>query len=62
MADKGYFKSPDDTCYLNESGACNFALAVGVLAFVICLVLIVKDVMMVIVDFSGSIMVCYDRT
>ncbi len=57
MADKGFFKSPEDTCYLNSSGACNFALTIGVLSFIICLVFLVKDVMIVIVDFSSNIMV-----
>ena len=61
VADKGFFGSPEDTCVLNESGACNFALAIGVLAFIICLAFLVKDVIMVVVDFSGSIIVCFTK-
>ena len=58
MADKGYLKSPGDrTCWYNASGACSYALAIGVLAFLLCIVFLIKDVMMVVIDFSGSIIV-----
>ena len=38
---------------------CNFAIAVGVIAFLICLVFLVKDFLMVIVDFSQALKVSH---
>ena len=59
MANKGYLNVPggDDICLYNGSGACSYALAIGVLAFLLCIVFLIKDVMMVVIDFSGSIIV-----
>ena len=59
MANKGYAgdTGEDSMCLYNGSNACSFALAIGVLAFLICLVFLVKDVMMVVVDFSGAVLV-----
>ena len=39
------------------SDACSFAVAVGVIAFLICLVLLIKDIVLIIVDFSEAIKV-----
>jgi hypothetical protein len=45
-------------CFYNANNdACNFAVAVGVIAFLICLVFLVKDFVMVIVDFSQAMKV-----
>lgn len=55
MADRGF--DVNRYCLYNGSGACNYALAIGVLAFLICIVFILKDVIMVLVDFSGAIIV-----
>ena len=57
MADKGYITVGDQICLYNQSGACSYALAIGVLAFLLCIVFLIKDVMMVVIDFSGSIIV-----
>lgn len=58
MADKGYSPNGgDQTCLYDGSGACSYALAIGVLAFLLCIVFLIKDVMMVVIDFSGSIIV-----
>lgn len=45
-------------CYgFSNSNACSFAVAVGVIAFLLCLVLLVKDIVLVIVDFSEAVKV-----
>jgi hypothetical protein len=61
VADQGYH-AQDATplsgqCLYNESGACGYIIAIGVLAFIICLVFMTKDVGMIILDFSGNIFV-----
>ena len=43
--------------YAGNSDACNFAIAVGVIGFLLCLVFLVKDVLFVIVDYSDNIVV-----
>ena len=43
--------------YNGNSDACNFAIAVGVLGFLLCLAFLVKDVLFVIVDYSNNIVV-----
>lgn len=43
--------------YNGVAACCNFAIAVGVIAFLICLAFLVKDFMMVIVDFSQAMQV-----
>ena len=58
MSDKGFLSTPaEKICYYNNSGACNYALAIGVLAFLICIGFIFKDVAMVVIDFSGFLVV-----
>ena len=59
VADQVVFEfNGDRLCaYNNQLSACNFAIAVGVIAFLICLVFLVKDFMMVIVDFSQALRV-----
>ena len=59
MSDKGIV--PVAGCVLNGSNACSFGIAIGVLAFFICLSFLVKDVMIVVIDYSETIMVspCY---
>ena len=50
--------SGDRFCAYNlQLSACDFAISVGVIAFLICLVFLVKDFMMVIVDFSQALRV-----
>jgi len=44
-------------CGYNLSGACSFAIAIGVIGFLLCLVFLVKDVIYVIVDYSENIVV-----
>ena len=47
-----------DNCLgYSHSNACSFAVAVGVIAFLLCLVLLVKDIILIIVDFSEAIKV-----
>ena len=43
--------------YNGNSDCCNFAIAVGVLGFLLCLAFLVKDVLFVIVDYSNNIVV-----
>ena len=43
--------------YNGNSDCCNFAIAVGVLGFLLCLAFLVKDVLYVIVDYSNNIVV-----
>ena len=43
--------------YSLNSDCCNFAIAVGVLGFLLCLAFLVKDVLFVIVDYSNNIVV-----
>lgn len=59
MADKGYesLLGGESFCWYNNSDACSFALAIGVLSFLICIVFVVKDIIMVVVDFSGALLV-----
>ena len=38
---------------------CNFATAVGVIGFVLCVVFLLKDVLVVVLDFSQYTKVCY---
>ena len=40
----------DSFCAYNLSSACNFAVAIGVISFLICLALLVKDVMIIFVS------------
>ncbi len=44
-------------CDFNESNACSFAVAIGVIAFLICMVFLVKDVFFVLIDFSEAMQV-----
>ena len=50
-----------DVCYYNGSNACSFAVAVGVIAFLMCLVFLVKDFFMVIIDFTAAMKVSWGR-
>jgi hypothetical protein len=46
------------SCLYNAgSNACSFAIAVGVIAFLLCLTFLVKDVLFVIIDYSDTIVV-----
>lgn len=47
----------NDVCFYNNSNACNFGIAVGVIGFVMCLVFLVKDVLYVVIDFSNNLLV-----
>ena len=44
-------------CGYNLSNACSFAIAVGVIAFLLCLTFLVKDVLFVIIDYSDTLVV-----
>ena len=47
-----------DICYYGENGnACSFAIAVGVIGFLLSLAFIVKDVLYIIIDYSDSTVV-----
>ncbi len=47
-----------DVCYYGENGnACSFAIAVGVIGFLLSLAFIVKDVLYIIIDYSDSTVV-----
>ena len=46
-------------CAYNGSNACSFAIAVGVIAFLLCLTFLVKDVLFVIIDYSDTIVVSW---
>lgn len=37
---------------------CNFAIAVGVIGFLLCIVFLLKDFLVVIIDFSEYTKVC----
>ena len=50
-----------DICYYNESNACSFGIAIGVVGFLMCLVFLVKDVLYVVIDFSNSVQVSYPQ-
>ena len=43
-----------DECGYNGSDACGFAIAVGVIGFLLCLVFLLKDVAYVIIDYSEN--------
>lgn len=44
-------------CLYYASNACGFAIAVGVIAFLLCLVFLVKDVLYVVIDYSDNVVV-----
>ncbi|CAI8020783.1 Synaptogyrin-1 [Geodia barretti] len=44
-------------CRYNNSNACSFGVAVGVIAFLLCLVFLVRDVVYVVIDFRNNVMV-----
>ena len=46
-------------CFYDFSNACSFAIAVGVIAFLLCLTFLVKDVLFVIIDYSDTMVVSY---
>ena len=47
----------DNTCHYNGSNACSFDVAVGVIAFLLCLTFLIKDVLYVVIDYSNNIVV-----
>lgn len=50
LADKAY--ASDDTCLINDSNACNFGIAVGVIGMVMCLGFFTKDIVYIIVKHN----------
>ena len=44
-------------CGYNYSNACSFGVAVGVIAFLLCLAFLVRDVIYVVIDFRNNVMV-----
>ena len=61
VADQVYQDTPvGRVClYGNDSNACSFAIAVGVIVFLLCLTFLVKDVLFVIIDYSDTIVVSW---
>ena len=60
VADQVYQDFPNGrVCFYNFSNACSFAIAVGVIAFLLCLTFLVKDVLFVIIDYSDTIVVSW---
>ncbi|KAL5473564.1 hypothetical protein EMCRGX_G028057 [Ephydatia muelleri] len=57
VADKVVFKSAGSSfCLYNlDNNCCNFAIAIGVLAFILCLVFLMKDVLYNVLDFSDNV-------
>lgn len=56
LADKA-FVGDDDTCLINDSNACNFGIAVGVIGMIMCLGFLTKDIAYIILKqnkASGS--------
>ena len=47
LADKAYVNG--DTCLINDSNACNFGIAVGVIGMLMCLGMFTKDIVYIIV-------------
>ena len=41
-------------CAYNDSNACNFSIAIAIMAFLICLVFLIKDVAVVIAGSRGK--------
>ena len=60
LADKAYEDINDDgdgDCLINDSNACNFGVAVGVIGMVMCMGFFAKDIIYIIVkDNRVSIM------
>ena len=63
VADKVIFRVTGfpSTCLYNQSSACSFAIAVGVIGFLIFIVFLVKDILYIILDFSDGILVSVRR-
>ena len=51
LADKAYQEdnNGDDACLINDSNACNFGVAVGVIGMVMCLGFFSKDIIYIII-------------
>ena len=47
LADKAYVNGDD--CLINDSNACNFGIAVGVIGMLMCLGMFTKDVVYIII-------------
>ncbi len=44
-----------ETCYYSDNyNACSFAIAVGVIGFLLCMAFIVKDILIVVIDYSDN--------
>ena len=57
LADKAY--AQDDTCLINDSNACNFGIAVGVIGMVMCLGFFTKDIIYIIVKQNKVKIACF---
>ena len=66
IADKGYVIDPDNTdpdnlgattCILDGSSACSFSTAIGVISFISALLFFIKDLAIVVMDYSNAISV-----
>ena len=59
LADKAYANGDHDICLINDSNACNFGIAVGVIGMVMCLGMFTKDIVYVIIkENKVSILHC----
>ena len=63
VADKVVIKAAGlSICAYNlDKNCCNFAIAIGVLAFILCLVFLMKDVLYNVLDFSDNVTVSWQR-
>ena len=59
LADKAY--TNDNQCLINDSNACNFGIAVGVIGMLMCLGLFTKDIVYVIIKQNKVYICCTVR-
>ena len=58
LADKGYATDRDDVCLINDSNACNFGIAVGVIGMLMCLGFFTKDIVYIILKQNKVNILC----
>ena len=57
LADKAY--TQNDHCLINDSNACNFGIAVGVIGMVMCLGFFTKDIIYIVVKQNKVKVACF---
>ena len=60
LADKAYANDDHDNCLINDSNACNFGIAVGVIGMLMCLGMFTKDIVYIIVKQNRVSTDCID--